>query len=138
MLALQVKYPDNYVYMDLDDDIDEVICYKSDTTKDDWKITFPEAMIVDTVKWFHQVMRHPGDRRLHYTLSQFYHNLKQCYHVNRLKCKDCWNHKLAGCGYGYAPLPKREVHIAPWEEEAMDLIGPRKVKINDSSLSSMH
>jgi hypothetical protein len=45
-----------------------------------------------------------------------------------LKCKDCQNHKLAGHGYGL--LPKREVQIAPWEEVAIKLIGPWKVKIN--------
>jgi hypothetical protein len=26
--ALQVKYPDNYVNLQLDDDIDDIICYK--------------------------------------------------------------------------------------------------------------
>jgi hypothetical protein len=45
-----------------------------------------------------------------------------------LKCKDCQKHKLEGRGYGL--LPKREVRIAPWEEDAIDLIGPWKVKVN--------
>jgi hypothetical protein len=45
-----------------------------------------------------------------------------------LKCKDCQKHKLAGRGYGL--LPKQEVQIAPWEEVAINLIGPRKVKVN--------
>jgi hypothetical protein len=30
LLALQVKYPDNYVNLQLDDDIDDIICYKKD------------------------------------------------------------------------------------------------------------
>ncbi len=37
-------------------------------------------------------------------------------------------YKLAGRGYGL--LPKREVRIAPWEEVAINLIGPWKVKVN--------
>jgi hypothetical protein len=45
-----------------------------------------------------------------------------------LKCKDCQKHKLAGHGYGL--LPEREVQIAPWEEVAINLIGPWKVKVN--------
>ncbi len=45
-----------------------------------------------------------------------------------MKCKDCQKHKLAGLGYGL--LPKRDVQIAPWEEVAIDLIGPWKVKVN--------
>ncbi len=63
LLALQVKYPDNYDYMDLDDDVNDIMCYKKDPTKADWKIALPESMIPDTVQWFHQVMGHPGDRR---------------------------------------------------------------------------
>jgi hypothetical protein len=44
-----------------------------------------------------------------------------------LKCKDCQKHKLEGRGYGL--LPKQELWIAPWEEVAIDLIGPWKVKV---------
>jgi hypothetical protein len=44
-----------------------------------------------------------------------------------LKCKDCQKHKLAG--RGYALLPKQEVRIAPWEEVAINLIGPWKVEV---------
>ncbi len=42
--------------------------------------------------------------------------------------KDCKKYKLAGRGYGL--LPEREVWNAPWEEIAIDLIGPWKVKVN--------
>ncbi len=42
--------------------------------------------------------------------------------------QDCQKHKLEGRGYGF--LPKRGVQIAPWEEVAIDLIGPWKVKVN--------
>jgi hypothetical protein len=45
-----------------------------------------------------------------------------------LKCKEFQKYKLAGRGYGL--LPKREVQIAPWEEVAINLIGPWKVKVN--------
>ncbi len=61
-------------------------------------------------------------------LNQHYHHPKLCYHIDRLKCKDCQKYKLAGCGHGL--LPKQEVQIAPWEEVAIGLIGPWKVKVN--------
>ncbi len=32
LLALQVKYPDNYVNSQLDDNVDDIICYKKDPT----------------------------------------------------------------------------------------------------------
>ncbi len=50
------------------------------------------------------------------------------YHIDRLKCKDCQKHKLAGHGYGL--LPKQKLWIAPWEEVTINLIGPWKVKVN--------
>jgi hypothetical protein len=33
LLALQVKYLDNYVNLQLDDDVDDIICYKKDPTQ---------------------------------------------------------------------------------------------------------
>jgi hypothetical protein len=85
-------------------------------------------MVVDTVKWFHQVMGHPGEKSLQETLNQCYYHPKLRSHIDKLKCKYCQKHQLAGHGYGI--LPKQEVQIAPWEEVAINLIGPWKVKIN--------
>jgi hypothetical protein len=82
LLALQVKYPENYVYMDLDDDINDIFCYKKDLTKADWKVALPESMLADTVQWFDQVMGHPGDRRLRDMLNQRYHHPKLRYHID--------------------------------------------------------
>jgi hypothetical protein len=128
LLALQVKYPNNYVNLQLDDDVNDIICYKKDPTQPNWKITLPKSMVVDTVKWFHQVMGHPGEKRLREILNQRYHHPKLCYHIDKLKCTDCQQYKLAGRGYGL--LPEQEVQIAPWEEVAINLIGPWKVKVD--------
>jgi hypothetical protein len=59
-----VKYPDNYVNFQLDDNVNDIICYKKDPTQPTCKIALPESMVVDTVKWFHQVMGHPDEKRL--------------------------------------------------------------------------
>jgi hypothetical protein len=128
LLALQVKCPDNYVNLQLDDNVNDIICYEKDPTQPNWKIALPESMVVDTIKWFHQVMGHPGEKRLHETLKQHYHPSKLCFHIDTLKCKDGQKHKLAGRGYGL--LPEKEVRIAPWQKVSMDLIGPWKVKVN--------
>ncbi len=53
LLALQVKYPDNCVNLQLDDGIDNIICYEKDPAQPHWKIALPKSMVVDTVKWFH-------------------------------------------------------------------------------------
>ncbi len=123
-----MKYPDNYVNLQLDNNINDIIWYKRDSTQPNWKIALPESMLVDTVKWFHQVMGHPGEKRLQERLNQHYHHPRLCYCIDKLKCKDCQNYILAGHGYGL--LPKREVRIATWEEVAIDLIGQWKVKVN--------
>ncbi len=128
LLALQVKYPDNFINLQLDDKVNDIICYKEDPTRPNWKIALPESMVVDTVKRFHQVMGHPGEKSLRDTLNQHYHHPRLYYHIDKLKCKDCQKHTLAGHGYGL--LPNQEVQIAPWEEVAIDLIGPWKVKVN--------
>jgi hypothetical protein len=73
-------------------------------------------------------MRHRVEKRLCESFNQNYHHPKLCYHIEKLKRKDCQKHKLAGRGYGL--LPKQEVWIAPWEEVAIKLIGPWKVKVN--------
>jgi hypothetical protein len=128
LLAIQVKYLDKYINLQLDDNVNDIICYKKDPTQPNWKIELSESMVVDTVKWFHQVMGHPGGKRLQEMLNQRNYHPRLRYHIDILKCKDCQKHKLEGRGYGL--LPKQEVRIAAWEEVAINLIGPWKVKVN--------
>jgi hypothetical protein len=128
LLALQVKHPNNYINLQLDDNVDDIICYKKEPSQPNRKIVLPESMAVDTDKWFHQVMGHPGEKRLREMLNQHYHHPKICSRIDRLKCKDYQKYKIAGRGYGL--LPKREVQNALWEEVANNLIGLWKVKIN--------
>ena len=61
-------------------------------------------------------------------MNQRYYHPRLRYHIEKLKCKDCQKHKLEG--HGYDLLPKREVWIGPWEEVAINLIEPWKVKVN--------
>jgi hypothetical protein len=103
LLALQVKYADTYANFQLDDKINDIICYKKDPTQPNWKIALPKSTVVDTVKRFDQVMGHPGEKRLHEMLNQYYYHPKLRYHIDKLKCKDCQKHKLTGRGYGLLP-----------------------------------
>jgi hypothetical protein len=88
LLALQARYPDKYVNLQLDNNVDDIICYKKDPTQPNWKIALPESMVVDTINWFHQVMGHPGEKRLGEMLNQGYDHPKLCYHIDSLKCRD--------------------------------------------------
>jgi hypothetical protein len=60
-------------------------------------------MVVDTVEWFHQVMGHPGEKRLREMLNQRYHYPRLRYHFDKLKCKICQKYKLEGHDYGLLP-----------------------------------
>ena len=85
-------------------------------------------MVADTVKWFHQVMGHPGEQRLGESLRQQYYHPSLHQHIKQLKCPDYQKYKIPGCRYGL--LPKREVHVAPWEEVTIDIIRPWEVKVS--------
>ena len=106
LLALLVKYPDNYVYMELDNEEEDIIYYKKDPNKDDWKIALPDSMVNEVVCWFHTVLGHPG-RTSRDTLQARYHNRRLRSAIDQLHCQDCQRHKLAGKDYGL--LPDREV-----------------------------
>ncbi len=82
LLAIQVKYPDNYVNLQLYDNVDDNICYKKDPTQSNWKTALPKSMVADTVKRFHQVMGHLGEKRLRDTLNQHYDHPKLQYHID--------------------------------------------------------
>ena len=85
-------------------------------------------MIQETVYWFHQLMGHQGADILHHTIGQCYHHYLLRSTIDKYRCEHCCRHKLSGRDYGL--LPQQEMWIAPWEEVAIDLIGPRTIKIH--------
>ncbi len=70
LLALQVNNSDNYINL-------QKILFNPIG-----KIVWPESMVVHTIKWFHQVMRHPGKKRLHEMLNQRHHHPKLWYQID--------------------------------------------------------
>ena len=131
LLDLQVKYPEQYIYKSLDEDVDDIICYvrQGDDPDEQWRIALPQQMLEETVRRFHQVMGHPGEKRLSETIQQRYHHPKLRYTIDRFRCEHCQRHKLSGKGYRL--LLEREMQTAPWEEVAIDLIGPWTAKVNN-------
>jgi hypothetical protein len=100
LLALQQKYPKQYIKMNLDNDVDDIICYvkQGQDPNSQWKIAFPASMLDKTVKWFHMVMRHPGEKRLRMTLQERYYHPKLQYTIDRFKCSHCQIDKGLGLG----------------------------------------
>ena len=138
LLALQVKYPDQYIYKSLDKNFESIICYlcKGVSPNEQWHIPLHQQMLEATIKWFHQVMGHPGEKCLHESLQQCYYHSKLQHTIDKFRCEHCRWHKLSGKGYEL--LPKQEMWTAPWEDVAIDLIGPWMVKVNNKKLNSTH
>jgi len=92
-----------------------------------WKIALVRGLIQPTINWFHSVLGHPGQKRLHWTIKQRFHHSQLRKFCDTYKCDGCERYKLEGRGYGL--LPERSVTLAPWEEVALDLIGPWTIQI---------
>ena len=106
----------------------DVLCYtKPGDHPANWKIALPKELIGPTVKWYHQVTGHPGSKRLYEQIRQRYHNRDLRRYIDNFKCDYCQRNKLDGKGYGL--LPEREVRSIPFEDCAVDLIGPWVVQV---------
>ena len=127
LLARMTKYKDLYFEKKLDGH--KVICYSKDREQrqSTWRIALPKSMIKSTVKWFHIVTGHPGSKKLRLTLDQRYYHPDLRSYIDKYACADCQKHKLDGKGYGL--LPMRDMKEQPFEEVAVDLIGPWKVQV---------
>ena len=110
--------------------VNNVICYvkPGDNKTENWKIALPRQLLKPTVKWFHLVAGHPGEKRLEQTIKARHHHPNIWAEISNFKCSACQKFKLAGRGYGL--LPERELREQPFEECAVDLIGPWPVTIH--------
>ena len=100
----------------------------------DWKIALPDELVKPTVEWFHLVMGHPGTKCLQDFLNSCYYNDKIRAAIDNHKCEHCLRHKLSGPGYGL--LSERDVQVAPFEEIAVNYIGPWQVSKSTVDSSS--
>ena len=100
-----------------------------------WKICIPDASLDHMIRWYHLVLNHVGMIRLHQTMAlNFYHrNMRTRIEHLVQSCDACQRHKLPGRGYG--ELPPREAQLAPWQQIAVDLIGPWKIRVNEQDLT---
>jgi hypothetical protein len=92
----------------------------------------PNELIRPTVEWYHQVTGHPGSKRLYDHIRQRYYNCNFRRFIDSYNCDFCQKHKLDGKGYGL--LPEREVRSIPFEECAVDLIGPWEIVFRGETL----
>ena len=129
LLALKFRFTDQYVNKTLDPDVRDIICYiKPGNIPTQWQNALPTFHLYLTVFWFHQVLGHPGEKLLRETLVQCYYHSQLCNTIDKYKCEHFQKHKLSVKGYGL--LPERDINVTTWNEVAIDLIGPWKIKVN--------
>ena len=128
ILRWKDKNPSNFITKEIGD-VRDLICYvkNGDSPNTQWRVVLPRSKLKQTVKWFHLVTGHPGSKRLWLTLKSKYYHPQLRSTVEKHVCPVCQKHKLDGKGYGL--LPHREVRSVPFEEVAVDLIGPWKIQV---------
>jgi hypothetical protein len=136
LLALVTKFPNNYIYLKLDDDVEDIVCYKKHPDQDDWKIALPEQMLPEVVQWFHQVLGHPGQTRMRDTLMQRYHHHRLRKTIDEYKCKECQCHKLAGKAMVCCPKGRYAYHLG--KKLQLILLALGKSKSTAACVNSMH
>ncbi len=72
---------------------------------------------------------HSGNKCLYMQLSMQYYHRDLRWLIDNYHCNHCQRNKLDGKGYGI--LPKREMQMMPFEECAVDLIGPWIIQVNE-------
>jgi len=109
--------------------VDNILCYvKPGDPPNNWKIALPKELLQPTIQWFHQeVTGHPGSKRFYMQIySRYYHrDLRSL--IDKFHCEHFQRNKLSGKGYGL--LPEREICSIPFEECAVDLIGPWIIQV---------
>jgi hypothetical protein len=111
----------------------ELISYQP-TPNAVWKICVPSQQVQDLVTWFHQALGHCGIHRLNNSIgTHFTHpKLRETVEIAVQHCHTCQINKLTGPGYGQ--LPPREATALPFQEVAVDLIGPWRVTVQNETI----
>ena len=96
---------------------------------DDPKIVVPESLWDTTLTWYHLVLGHIGISRMISSISNhlFIPGLKAKVEELVASCDSCQRNKHPGPGYGEVP-PRDDVSV-PWEEIAVDCIGPWRIPV---------
>ena len=94
------------------------------------KICIPDALLNTIIHFYHLALNHIGITRLRDTIAQHFIHPHLTVNVENIvrPCDACQRYKLPSRGHGH--LPARNALIAPWQEVAVDLIGPWTIKLH--------
>jgi transposase InsO family protein len=130
LLQMHQRRPKLFFYIPMEGNIEILVFVKQgDDPNTAWRIALPSSMVHLTIRWFHEILGHCGSKRLRLTLNQRYYHPEMRKFIDRYACDACQRYKLSGPGYGL--LPERNVRETPWDDVAVDMIGPWNVPIGD-------
>jgi hypothetical protein len=111
--ALGQEKPCHFLAIDMGDNA-RLICHQ----------LLPASMIDDLVNLCHVALNHIGMTRLHEMIATHFHHPRLKVRVEQqvANCDACQRNKAIGPGCG--ELPERDAQLLPWNEVAVDLIGP--------------
>ena len=58
----------------------------NDNPTTEWKIDLLKLMLKETIKWFHQVMKHPGIAQMYTKVKVRYHHHRLQHTIENIKC----------------------------------------------------
>jgi len=121
------KYSDRFLHRQIGT-VDDILCYvKPGYPPNNWKIALPKELLQPTIQWFHQVTGHPGSNRLYMQIYNRYYHRDLRSLIDKFHCEHFQRNKLSGKSYSL--LPEREIRSIPFEECAVDLIGPWIIQV---------
>jgi hypothetical protein len=126
--AARQAQPDKYPLMQIGQ-FSLIVYLKEPNTP--WRIVIPDSLLDHIIHWYHLSLNHAGMSNLIGTISQhhFHRNLKDRVEYLVNTCETCLRYKPLTRGYG--ELPSKTAPLAPWNEVAIDLIGPWTLQVQD-------
>ena len=100
----------------------------------EWQIVIAGAMVNDILEWYHTLLSHPGVNRTERTIAKLFYipNLRASVEAYIQRCDACQRRKATN--QRVAQLAPREDNCYPFEEVAVDLIGPWRLEVDGIGL----
>ncbi len=95
-------------------------------------IIIPKALQYPTIRWLHSILGHAGINRLYNTMKSHFWFPNMIHSITKYvkQCQFCQRYNKQTQKYGHVP-PKNVLHLNPWDEVCVDMIGPWKITINN-------
>ena len=87
------------------------------------KVVIPDSLIMPLIRWYHEILNHPGKDRTYHTIEQYFFHRGLSFLTSKFvnNCSTCQKWKRPGRRYG--KIPVHTTQYQPWECIQIDLFG---------------